>query len=132
FSRWRARRLLGQGLSRARALLAAGKLPAAIRPALRVPREAPAGAGEHRGILFGAQLVRGARREAPLLLRLSALPRPPRRLDALEPARFRLDLRFRPAAAQRWKAPRPTPLDKQSLALRALPELRQLSVLQPR
>ena len=103
--RLRARRLLAQGLERTRALLEGNRFRGEIRPALREPLalpEPPAGAGgEYRGLRFSAQAIRSPSRPPALLLRLSALPREPRSLAALEPARFGLDESLRPRAQAR-------------------------------
>ena len=78
--RRRARALLKEGLPR-------GLAAPALRPALRAPAEPVP--GEYGTVLLGAQIVRGA--SSRRLLRLAALPRPPRNLSAVLPDRLRLD-----------------------------------------
>src|SRR5207244_10395780 len=75
FSRRRARKLLAEQLPK-------GLLPAPFRLALRVPAAwEDARAGEFWTLPLGAQAIRGQR--PARLLRLAALPPPPRRLDVL-------------------------------------------------
>jgi len=77
-SRRAARRLVGQSLPR-------GLLPAPERPfalALRVPLALEAPPGEFWTLPLGAQAIRG--RAPSRLLRLSALPPPPRKLDVVQ------------------------------------------------
>jgi hypothetical protein len=83
------RRLAGRRRARAllRERLPRGLAAAALRPTLRAPKEpAP---GEYGTALLGAQVVRGA--SPHRLLRLAALPLPPKNLSAVLPDRLRLD-----------------------------------------
>ncbi len=96
--RFRARRLLAEGLPRARALLDAGKvlaLPQAVRVPLP-PATVPDGpGGDYPALQLGAQAIRAPHTPSPLLLRIAALPPAPPRLEVLRPQRFRLDAWFR-------------------------------------
>jgi len=82
--RRRARALLEQGLPR-------GLTGPKLRPALRAPAEPVP--GEYGTVLLGAEIVRGA--SPRRLLRLAALPLPPRELSAVLPDRLRLDEELR-------------------------------------
>jgi hypothetical protein len=90
FSRRAARKLVAQQLPR-------GLLPSAPQPlrlSLRVPLaldDAPF--GEFRTLPLFAHAIRG--RRPSRLLRLAALPRPPRRLEVLRPRKLRLDSELR-------------------------------------
>ena len=97
--RRRARALLDEGLPR-------GLAAPDLRPALRAPKEPVP--GEYGTFLLGAQVVRGA--SPRRLLRLAALPLPPKNLSAVLPDRLRLDGELRvPAEREPPLAPAGVP-----------------------